>query len=49
MVEKPDLSDVKIPEDEEDVVDMVAETHGREWAEEHRELVIAQAELIGDL
>lgn len=47
MTEQTD--DIELPEDEQDAVEMVAETEGREWADQHRELIIAQAKLIGDL
>lgn len=35
--------------EEHRVLDRVAECHGREWAEEHRELVLAQVRLVGEL
>lgn len=41
--------DIDLPENEDDAVEMVAEAEGDEWAEEHRELIVAQAKLIGDL
>ena len=40
---------IRIPEDEAEAVEIVAESRGEGWAEEHRELIIAQAKLIGDL
>lgn len=35
--------------EEQRVIDQVAESHGREWAEEHAELIIAQAQLVGEI
>jgi len=36
-------------EEEQRVIDWMAERRGEEWAEEHSELIIAQAELVGDI
>lgn len=35
--------------EEQQIVDSVAATKGREWAEEHAELILAQARKVGDL
>lgn len=35
--------------DEQRVIDRVADTHGIEWAEEHQELIIAQARRVGEI
>jgi hypothetical protein len=34
---------------EQAIIDEVAEDRGKEWAEEHAALIIAQAELAGEL
>jgi hypothetical protein len=34
-------------EGEQRAIDWVAESHGEEWAEEHAELIITQAGLVG--
>jgi hypothetical protein len=41
----PDQSDIKIPEDEQAVIDML----GDDATEQEKNLAIAQAKLIGDL
>jgi len=35
--------------EERQVVDSVAKTHGEEWAEEHADLILAQARLVGEI
>ena len=42
------LFDMMSP-DEKQVIDRVAESHGREWAEEYKDLILAQARLVGEL
>jgi len=34
---------------EQGVINKVAERKGEEWAEEHAELIIAQAQLVGEI
>jgi hypothetical protein len=41
--------DVRIPEDAEAAVDIVAEETDEELSEQQKNLIIAQAELIGDI
>lgn len=43
-----DESTERTPE-EQRIIDSVAEGRGEEWAEEHAELILTQARLIGDL
>lgn len=42
--EEPD----RMPEEQE-VIDQITESRGEEFADEHEELILAQARLIGDL
>lgn len=35
--------------EEQEIIDQVAKTRGEEWAEEHAELILAQARLVGEL
>ena len=35
------------PPEEQQIIDEIAETHGREWAEEHEELILKQAQYVG--
>jgi hypothetical protein len=41
--------DVRLPEDAEEAVALVAEDSTKELTEEQKNLIIAQAELIGDI
>jgi hypothetical protein len=34
---------------EEEILDLVRERNGDDWVEEHRELILAQARLVGEL
>lgn len=36
-------------QEEQRILDSVAETHGEEWAEEHAPLILAQARLVGEI
>ncbi len=38
-----------LTQEEQRVIERVAESHGREWAEEHEELILAQARLVGEI
>jgi hypothetical protein len=42
-------ADVEVPEDEQDVVEMISGEDDSEPTEQEKNLAIAQAELIGDL
>lgn len=35
--------------EEQQILDSVAERKGEEWAEEHAELILAQARLVGEI
>jgi hypothetical protein len=40
---------IRIPEDEQDVIDMMEEFRGRELTEQEKNLAIAQAKLVGEI
>jgi len=35
--------------EEQRVIDRVADTHGREWAEQYATLIVAQARRVGEI
>jgi len=35
--------------EEKEIINQVAEEKGKEWAEKHANLILAQARLVGDL
>lgn len=43
------MTDSNRTPEEQRVMDLVAESRGREWAEEHAGLIIAQAQLVGEI
>lgn len=44
-----DQTDIELPEDQQDVVDMVADGEDGDPTDQEKNLAIAQAKLIGDL
>jgi len=43
------MTDSNRTPEEQRVIDQVAESRGREWAEAHKELILAQAHLVGEI